>query len=98
MCYDISFTVNMRELSDYFPDLIFDEQLEIDFSQSVHIIGHAYGKHPIIYKQQEDQELHCRSMEWGCIPFYVKEEKSFLRQRATMLNARSERVLEDPKS
>jgi putative SOS response-associated peptidase YedK len=37
-------------------------------------------------------------MEWGCIPFYVKEEKQFLRQRASMLNARSERILGDDNS
>jgi len=97
MCYDISFTVSIPELTDYFPDLIFDEQIEINFD-GTHIMGHGYGTHPIIYRYQEDKLLHCRTMEWGCIPFYVKEEKTFLRQRATMLNARSERILEDSKS
>jgi hypothetical protein len=24
MCYDVSFTVEIKQLSDYFPDLIFD--------------------------------------------------------------------------
>jgi putative SOS response-associated peptidase YedK len=37
-------------------------------------------------------------MEWGCIPFYIKDEASFLKQRAFMLNARSERILEDKNS
>jgi putative SOS response-associated peptidase YedK len=37
-------------------------------------------------------------MEWGCIPFYIKDEGSFLKQRAFMLNARSERILEDKNS
>lgn len=97
MCYDISFTVNIPQLSDYFPDLIFDEQLEIDF-EGTHIMGHAYGAHPIIYRNREDQRLHCRAMEWGCIPYYVREEKPFARQRPTMLNARSERILGDEKS
>ena len=97
MCYDISFKVSMKELSDYFPDLLFDGQLEMEFD-GTHIMGHAYGKHPIIYRNREDQRLHCVMMEWGCIPFYVKDEKLFLRQRASMLNARSERVLEDEKS
>ena len=27
MCYDISFTVEIKQLSDYFPDLVFDEQI-----------------------------------------------------------------------
>ena len=97
MCYDISFTVNIRTLSDYFPDLIFDEQIEMTF-EPVHIIGHNYGNHPIIYKNREDEKLHCKLMEWGCIPFYIKEEDAFKKQRVTMLNARSERILTDNKS
>lgn len=100
MCYDVSFTVHINELSDYFPDLVFDMQIDLDFDATLgtHIIGHSYGEHPIIYRHQEDKQLHCRPMEWGCIPFYIKDEKQFLRQRASMLNARSERVLDDPKS
>jgi putative SOS response-associated peptidase YedK len=97
MCYDISFQVSIRELADYFPDLVYDEQIKMDFD-GTHIMGHSYGDHPIIYRAKEDQLLHCRAMEWGCIPFYVKDEKQFIRQRASMLNARSERVLEDEKS
>src|SRR5215470_13953222 len=97
MCYDISFQVNIKELADYFPELVFDEQMEFNFD-APHIMGHSYGEHPIIYQPKDEQTFHCRPMEWGCIPFYVKDEKQFLRQRASMLNARSERVLEDEKS
>mgnify|MGYP005814161611 CR=1 FL=1 len=98
MCYDISFTVELRTLSEYFPGLVFDSQLEIDFDATVHIMGHGYGEHPIIFRSREDGLPHCRAMEWGVIPFYIREEKAFLRQRASMLNARSERILDDPKS
>ncbi|MEP7278371.1 MAG: SOS response-associated peptidase family protein [Bacteroidota bacterium] len=100
MCYDISFTVHINQLSDYFSDLLFDMQLDIDFDAAIgaHIVGHAYGEHPIIYLNQEDKKLHCRPMEWGCIPFYTKDEKSFLPQRASMLNTRSERILDDKSS
>lgn len=97
MCYDISFTVQIKELSDYFPDLIFDEQIEMDFTP-VHIIGHAYGNHPVVYRNRDSGKLHCRLMEWGCIPFYIKDETAFKKQRATMLNARSEKILSDKKS
>ena len=98
MCYDISFTVNIPELTDFFPGLVFDSQIHIDFDSAVHIIGHSYGNHPILYRHREDQQVHCMLMEWGCIPFYVKDETKFVRQRATMLNARSERILADDKS
>ncbi len=97
MCYDISFTVNMKELSDYFPSLVFDEQIKINF-EPVHIIGHNYGEHPIIFRNREDHTLRCRLMEWGCIPYFVKDESAYKKQRATMLNARSERILDDKKS
>lgn len=97
MCYDISYTVSIPEIADYFPDLVFDEQLELSFDMT-HIIGHGFGAHPIIYRTRDDQALHCRAMEWGCIPYYVKDEKQFARQRAGMLNARSERILDDDKS
>lgn len=97
MCYDISFTVNMKQLSDYFPKLIFDDQIKMNF-EPVHIIGHNYGEHPIIFRNREDDSLRCRLMEWGCIPFFVKDEAAYKKQRATMLNARSERILEDKKS
>jgi len=98
MCYDISFTVNIKQLSDYFPDLVHDEQLKIDFDRSVHIIGHEYGEHPIIFRNREDNKLHMKLMEWGCIPFYVKDEQGFAKQRTTMLNARAERVMGDRSS
>jgi len=97
MCYDISFTIKVKALVDYFPELEFHSQLEFDFDAGIHIMGHSYGEHPIVYRTAEGKLL-CRAMEWGCIPFYVKDEKTFLRQRATMLNARSERILEDTKS
>jgi len=101
MCYDISFTVQIKEFAQYFQPLLFDDQsddVQTNLDASTHIIGHSYGSHPIIYMGRDDKQYHCRFMEWGCIPYYVKDEKQFIRQRATMLNARSERILEDDKS
>lgn len=98
MCYDVSFTVEIKTLSDYFPGLIHDDQIKINYDATIHIVGHAYKEHPIIYQNREDGRLHVKLMEWGCIPFYVKDEAKFLRQRASMLNARSERILDDKTS
>src|SRR5215210_4443665 len=98
MCYDVSFTVDMRSLEDYFPGLIFDSQLELGFDPT-HIMGHSYFEHPIIYADQTDGELHARMMEWGVIPFFIKDVDEFKKkQRATYLNIRAERILDDPKS
>ena len=98
MCYDVSFTVDIRVLGDYFPDLVYDEQISFNFEAGTHIMGHAYGDHPIIYRNRTDQQLHCRLMEWGCVPYYIKDLASFAKQRPLMLNARSERILGDEKS
>jgi len=97
MCYDISYKSNLRLVAEYIKELQFDPQLELAFD-GTHIMGHAYGLHPIIYQNRDDKMLHCVPMEWGCIPYYVKDLEKFKRQRATMLNARSERILQDETS
>lgn len=98
MCYDISFTVKGETIFDYFPDLVADDQFETDFDLATHIAGHAYGLHPIIYRHKDDGLLHLKLMEWGVIPYYTTDEKAFLKQRASMLNIRSERILDDKSS
>lgn len=105
MCYDISFTVNMRQLSDYFPDLIFDSQIILEFEPFDHIQGPSLWKpHPIIYENKDDKKLHCRLMEWSVVEFYNTEKPKNLKdpfyhkKRNGMLNIRSEKVLDDPKS
>jgi len=98
MCYDVSFSTSIESIYDYFPDIVHDDQIRINFQSAVHIQGHAYGEYPVVYQSREDGRLHLKLMEWGCMPFYVKDEKAFARQRPTMLNARSERILDDAKS
>ena len=97
MCYDVSFTVDLNEITNNFPTLKLDGQVEIDFD-ATHIVAHSYNEHPIIYKNRDDQALHLRKMQWGCIPFYINDLKKFSKQRTTMINARSERILADQKS
>ncbi len=98
MCYDISFKKTIKQLSDYFPDLQIGNEINVNFESAIHIIGHAFGEHPVIYKNKEDGKPHVHLMEWGCIPFYVIDENQFKKSRTGMLNARSEKILEDTKS
>lgn len=98
MCYDISFKAKVTQLIDYFPDLIFDSQVEINFGNMAHIQGvGVFATHPIIYRHRDDGKLHCRPMEWSCIEFYAKAEPD-IQRRNSMLNIRSERILDDAKS
>lgn len=98
MCYDLSFLAKLTAILQQFPTIEFDEQVQINYNASMHIVAHSFGEHPIIYQNREDQHLHVKLMEWGCIPFYIKDEQAFLKQRIMMLNARSERVLGDTSS
>lgn len=98
MCYDISFTIAIRVLSDYFPDLVFDSQMEMEFGAIDHIQGvGVFGKHPIIYTNREDMQLHCRMMEWGVIEHY-RDMVPEMKYRNGFVNIRSERILDDKRS
>lgn len=98
MCYDISFTVNVRAIEDYFPDLVFDDQLDMNFGPMDHIQGVAvFGNYPIVYVDRTDWATHCGSFEWGIISFYEKTKPS-VDVRNKYLNIRSERILDDPGS
>jgi putative SOS response-associated peptidase YedK len=98
MCYDVSFTTDIRVLGDYFPHLIFDSQLELEFGPIDHIQGvGVFGKQPIIYVNRDDMKLHVRMMEWGVIEHYRDLEPDFS-YRNKFVNIRSERILDDKRS
>ena len=98
MCYDISVNINIRELADYFPGLIFDNQIEMNFSPLDHAQGvSVFTKVPIIYINRQDMKEHCALMEWGVIPYYSSVEPQMM-DRNKYLNARSERIIDDKKS
>ncbi len=98
MCYDISFTVDIAELLHYFPLLLFDDDLDTGFGPIDHIQGvSVFAPHPILYINRTDMKPHGRMMEWGCIEFYAHQEPDW-KKRNGMLNIRSERILDDPKS
>ena len=98
MCYDLSFKTSLQSIHDIFPGIIQDDQFQIHPEKSAHIVAHAFEEHPIIMRNREDGLLHLKLMEWGCIPFYTKDEAAFMKQRIMMLNARSERILGDTTS
>lgn len=98
MCYDISFTINVRQLSDYFPEMVFDDRITMDLDITAHMQGHAHARYPILFQPKDELLVHCKLMEWGIIPFYVTDKQKFARQRISMLNIRSEKILDDAKS
>lgn len=102
MCYDISFTVELETIADYFQGLVFDQELFVDIESTAHILGpFNYGSHGIIYRNREDNLPHMRLMNWGIIPHYLKEKDAFTafaKKREWWLNIKSERLLDDKRS
>jgi putative SOS response-associated peptidase YedK len=119
MCYDVSFTVSIERLSDYFDNLKIDQQLAFEFPDLTHVMGNfVFPAYPIVFRAQDDKDLHATAMEWGVLTYYAKTDldkmlaqfpedkdkafKEFDKKikgiRNSMLNARSERILDDPKS
>lgn len=102
MCYDISFTIDMPVLRDYFPDMIEDDQIQINLDASEHILGPGlHGEHAILFRNKDDKMIHLRLNSWGVIPFWVNDTdklKKFAPGRNKWLNIRAEKILEDKNS
>jgi putative SOS response-associated peptidase YedK len=96
MCYDISFTASIEVLSDYLPGIQIDNQIEINFDWSMHVLAQAYKKYPIIVF--EDGVYKLKMFEWGIIADYMDTPEKIKKQRSFMCNARSEKILDDKRS
>jgi putative SOS response-associated peptidase YedK len=102
MCYDISFTVNIKELLDYFPELHMSPQLDLGFTGD-HVQGSAlFPQYPVIFRSM-DGALQLTPMSWGIIRENVKvlpdfKDPGYIMFANKNLNARSERILDDPTS
>jgi putative SOS response-associated peptidase YedK len=94
MCYDICFHTNILLTTEAFPALIIDATL--DNESLVHVEGHRLPPFYTIYTN--DNTPHLTTMEWGVDPLYISDPKERLSRRTGMLNARSERILDDHKS
>jgi putative SOS response-associated peptidase YedK len=119
MCYDISFSTSIETIADFFPEVTAEVQMDFDFADMTHVMGNfVFPPYPILYRSNEDKQIHLQVMEWGVIPYYANRdleklqkqfpddqkkaftefEKKLKTIRNGMLNARSERVLDDPGS
>lgn len=68
MCYDVSFRVKLEQLTDIFPGLVADPQLQVPWPEYDHLMGPGPNlvKLPVIFLDKEEV-LRCRVMEWGVI-------------------------------
>lgn len=96
MCYDSHNKAKKTEIIWDLGDIVVEDEPESFWS--THIMGHSHGFQPVIFRNRTDGLLHLKAMEWGVIPYYIKDEAAYAIQRNTMLNARSERILDDRSS
>ncbi len=92
MCYDISFSTRYEIITDYVPDLIIDPQIEFDYDTFVHVVAQSYQKKPVIYR--EDGKNYMKEFEWGVIAEYMKTPEQVKKNRQSMCNAKSEKILD----
>lgn len=79
-------------LADYFPDLVIDTQLELDFEMTVHRQAQSYLKAPVVTRQ--DDKYFVKNFEWGLIASYMRTPEQVKKGRSFMCNARAEKILD----
>ena len=91
MCYDISFRTQLEEITAYFPELVTDPQLKVEWPSYEHLQAQAYPKIPIIYRDKKDGVLRLKVMEWGIIR-HTAEVEPPAEERRFNLNIMSEKI------
>ncbi|WP_018611558.1 SOS response-associated peptidase [Segetibacter koreensis] len=93
MCHDISFSANTVEfITDLLPNIIWDNQLSIDFSTTSHVLSMSNRRCIVLYNR--DGKPHGAEFEWGLIADYMNTPELIKKYRIQMANARYENILE----
>lgn len=72
MCYHISFQVKLKSILDYFPDLVVDNQLDIEFPSAAYINGFNHQLQQVMLTGRKDGKRHLALMMWGFVPNHIK--------------------------
>jgi putative SOS response-associated peptidase YedK len=95
MCWDISLHSDIELTREAFPGLVNKRSVE-GFSFKDQVPAFLFPSMPIISRQ--GVSLVLSDMDWGVNPTYLSNPKEREERRRSMVNARSERILEDRKS
>jgi putative SOS response-associated peptidase YedK len=96
MCLDIAFYSALQLIDDYFPDLVHDGEIRFDLDMGMHFLALGHNRYPVITR--EDDRHHRKYFEWGIIAEYMDSPEKVKAMRKSMVNARSEKILEDRRS
>ena len=98
MCLDIAYYSELELIDGYLPQIVHDDDFagfDAEVGQHVFAIGHK--KYPVI-TMEEDGKYHLKNFEWGIIADYMDTQEKVYMQRRSMVNARSEKIIEDKRS
>ena len=96
MCLDIAFYSALQLIDNYFPDLTHDGEINFDLDMGMHFLALGHNRYPVI--TLEDGLYHRKHFEWGIISEYMDTPEKIKAMRKSMVNARSEKILEDKRS
>jgi putative SOS response-associated peptidase YedK len=96
MCLDIAFYSALQLIDDYFPNLTHDGEIGFDLDMGMHFMALGHNRYPVIVS--ENDRYHRKYFEWGIITEYMDTPEKIKTMRKSMVNARSEKILEDKRS
>jgi len=96
MCLDIAFYSALQLIDDTFPDLVHDSEIRFDLDMGMHFMALGHSRYPVIV--YEKGAYHLKNFEWGIIAEYMDTPEKIKAMRKSMVNARSEKILEDRRS
>jgi putative SOS response-associated peptidase YedK len=93
MCLDIAFYSALQLIDDYFPDLVYDGEIDFDLDMGAHFLALGHNRYPVI--TNEGGHYHRKHFEWGIIAEYMDTPEKIKAMRKSMVNARSEKLIDD---
>lgn len=95
MCYHYSINKTAGEISERYKTDMRPPQINPD-PVFYHVNGFTFDSLPVVYKNNETNQLKLEFMQWGLVPGWVKGEEKAREIRSLTLNARSETVGSKP--
>src|ERR1700716_2692075 len=96
MCLDIAFYSALELIDNYFPDLVHDQEIDFDLDMGMHVMAMAHKRYPVVVF--ENGRYVRKFFEWGVIAEYMDTPEKIKMQRRLMVNARSEKIIDDKRS
>lgn len=96
MCLDISYYSALQLIDNYFPDLAHDGEIGFELDMGMHFMALEHSLYPAIVF--ENGLYRRKQFEWGIIAEYMDSPEKIKAMRRSMVNARSEKIIDDQHS